>query len=119
MWNQSAFTEDSTHADKLIDSIFKKNYKPDLIVTGTDFQIKVWNELVSMPSGTSTSYKTLAVQLGGKNYTRAAASAIARNNISYLIPCHRVIRKSGNSNKYRWGKSVKRKLLEWEHEKTN
>ena len=119
LWNKSKFIEDSSGASKLVNFIFKENYKSDLIATGTDFQIRVWNELMNIPPGTSISYEALAKRLGGKNYTRATASAIARNNISYLIPCHRVIRKSGNINKYRWGIDIKSRLLEWENAKAN
>ncbi len=114
LWNRSEFAEDFNGADKLITSIFDKNHKPDLIVIGTDFQIKVWNELMNIPFGTTVSYEAAAIQVGGRNYTRPVASAISRNNISYLIPCHRVINKSGHINKYRWGTNVKSKLLEWE-----
>jgi len=114
LWNKSTFKEEPAAARKLVTAIFKEKHRPNLIVTGTDFQIKVWETLLQINSGITMSYESFAKQVGGTNYTRAAASAIARNNISYLIPCHRVIHKSGNVNKYRWGSEVKTKLLNWE-----
>ena len=117
LWQKSSFQEESAQAKKLITAIFKEENQPDLIVAGTDFQIKVWKALLKIKSGTTMSYESFAKQVGGINYTRAAASAIAKNNISYLIPCHRVIHKSGNINKYRWGSEIKTKLLNWELKK--
>jgi AraC family transcriptional regulator of adaptative response/methylated-DNA-[protein]-cysteine methyltransferase len=94
-----------------VNNVFSDN-DHDLIVSGTDFQIKVWNELLNIQSGNPISYESLASTLGGSN----CASAVARNNISYLIPCHRVIRKSGEINKYRWGAEYKKRLLTYEKE---
>lgn len=112
-WPNAQLTEHNAQANSVVKATFS-SANHDLIVSGTDFQIKVWNELLNIKAGDTCSYEGLATKLGGKNYTRASASAIARNNISYLIPCHRVIRKSGDINKYRWGAEYKKKLLEYE-----
>lgn len=101
-WPNAKLMENNAKAGSVINNAFSKA-NHNLIVSGTDFQIKVWTELLNIKAGETISYEMLAAQIGGKNYTRASASAIARNNISYLIPCHRVIRKSGDINQYRWG----------------
>ncbi len=113
-WPDSKLTENNTQSESLILKIFSSSSKHNLVVSGTDFQIRVWKELLNTKFGDKVSYEALASRIGGKNYTRASASAIARNNISYLIPCHRVIRKSGDINKYRWGTKYKKALLEYE-----
>ncbi len=84
----------------------------DLVVTGTDFQVAVWKTLLKLTAGEVKSYQQIAEIIGRPQATRAVASAIAKNPISYLIPCHRVIRKSGKFHKYRWGADRKKQLLE-------
>lgn len=110
------FKEDHKEAVKLISKIFDKEAKTQiqLLIKGTAFQEKIWHALTEIDFGKAICYEELAERIGSKNSTRAVASAVARNNISYLIPCHRVIRKSGEINKYRWGQEIKKKLLDWE-----
>lgn len=86
----------------------------DLHVRGTNFQIKVWEALLRIPSGITLSYEELARQIHAPSATRAVASAVAHNPVGWLIPCHRVIRKSGALGGYRWGESRKKILLAWE-----
>lgn len=90
----------------------------DLHVRGTNFQIKVWEALLRIPSGITVSYEDLARQIRAPRATRAVASAVAHNPIGWLIPCHRVIRKSGALGGYRWGENRKKILLAWEAAKT-
>ncbi|HKQ29883.1 MAG TPA: MGMT family protein, partial [Burkholderiales bacterium] len=85
-----------------------------VFLRGTNFQIKVWEALLRIPPGHVASYEDLAASIGVPSATRAVASAVARNTIGYLIPCHRVIRKSGVIGEYRWGAVRKRALLAWE-----
>lgn len=85
-----------------------------LLVKGTAFQLKVWQALLAIPSGAMISYQDLAVLVGHPTACRAVASAVAANPIGYLIPCHRVIRKSGEISQYRWGSSRKKAMLGWE-----
>lgn len=80
-----------------------------VLVKGTPFQIQVWQALLHIPRGYCWAYTDVATYLGKKTAVRAVASAIARNPIAYLIPCHRVIRQSGAINQYRWG--IERKAL--------
>jgi len=86
----------------------------DLYVRGTNFQIKVWEALLRLPRGAVATYEAVALAAGRPRAVRAAAGAIARNPVAWLIPCHRVIRKSGALGGYRWGEARKRALLAWE-----
>lgn len=97
----SAFAAKSDSAEKPI----------TLLLKGTEFQMKVWEALLTIPSGEVCSYQQLAESMGSPSSTRAVASAIARNNIAYLIPCHRVIRGTGEFSQYRWGAERKQAML--------
>ncbi len=85
-----------------------------LALCGTNFQLKVWEALLRIPPGRITSYHALAQALGLPRSARAVGGAVAANPISYLIPCHRVIRRSGVISNYEWGRSRKRVMLGWE-----
>ncbi len=86
-----------------------------LFLCGTQFQIKVWEALLTMPAGTLTTYGDLAQRIGyPKGAARAVGTANGANAISYLIPCHRVIRKSGVIGGYHWGPGRKLALIGWE-----
>jgi AraC family transcriptional regulator of adaptative response/methylated-DNA-[protein]-cysteine methyltransferase len=85
-----------------------------LFVRGTNFQVKVWEALLRVPEGSVVAYEELAAATGHPTATRAVASAVARNPVAYLIPCHRVIRKTGAFGEYRWGAPRKRAMLAWE-----
>jgi len=81
-----------------------------LYLKGTPFQLKVWQALLSIPEGGLRSYQQLADSIGAKSSVRAVASAIGKNNIAYLIPCHRVIKSTGAFNEYRWG-ALRKKVM--------
>jgi AraC family transcriptional regulator of adaptative response/methylated-DNA-[protein]-cysteine methyltransferase len=81
---------------------------------GTNFQIRVWEALLRIPPGAVTSYESLAHSLAAPRATRAVARAVAANPIAVLIPCHRVIRKTGAFGDYHWGATRKQALLAWE-----
>ncbi len=83
-------------------------------LSGTNFQVKVWRALLAIPTGALVSYGTIAQSVGEPRATRAVGTAIGRNSISYLIPCHRVIRSTGVSNNYRWGATRKKAIQAWE-----
>ena len=85
-----------------------------LVLKGTNFQIRVWEALMRIPPGRVTTYEALGAYLGKPNASRAVGSAVGRNSVSYLVPCHRVIHKSGLITGYRWGHVRKRALLGWE-----
>lgn len=85
-----------------------------LLVRGTNFQVRVWEALLRVAPGEVTTYAELAADVGRPAAARAVGSAVARNQIACLIPCHRVVRKVGGIGEYRWGAGRKRALLAWE-----
>ena len=85
-----------------------------LYLIGTPMQIKVWEALLSIPSGHVTTYSEIAGAIGSPRAVRAVGTAVGRNPISYLIPCHRALRKDGTLGGYHWGLPVKRAILAWE-----
>ncbi len=85
-----------------------------LYLIGAPFQIKVWEALLRIPSGQVTTYSQLAGAVGAPKAVRAVGTAVGRNPISLLIPCHRALRKSGGLGGYHWGLPVKRAILAWE-----
>ena len=87
------------------------------LVKGTPFQVRVWRALLRVPSGTLVTYGNLAEAIGQPMAARAVGSAVGKNNLAYLIPCHRVIRETGVIGDYRWGRSRKRAIVAWESSK--
>lgn len=85
-----------------------------LFMIGAPFQIKVWEALMRIPSGHVTTYSEIAEFIGHPKAVRAVGTAVGRNPISFLIPCHRALRKSGGLGGYHWGLPVKRSILAWE-----
>lgn len=85
-----------------------------LHLKGTDFQLKVWESLLKIPLGSVTTYRAIAERVGNENASRAVGSAIGKNPIAFLIPCHRVIQTSGNLGGYMWGLTRKSAILGWE-----
>jgi len=82
-----------------------------LLLSGSPLQIKVWEALLAIPSGHVTTYSDIARLIGNPKATRAVGTAVGRNPVSWLIPCHRALRKSGALGGYHWGLPVKRALL--------
>ncbi|NJR39967.1 MAG: methylated-DNA--[protein]-cysteine S-methyltransferase [Leptolyngbyaceae cyanobacterium CSU_1_4] len=83
-------------------------------VKGTNFQVQVWRALLTIPFGEMTTYQRLAEQMGRPTAARAVGNAVGKNSVGYLIPCHRVIRESGELGGYRWGVERKTAMLGWE-----
>lgn len=98
--------------------IFKKNpeslQKIKLHLYGTAFQLKVWEALLKIPLGLLTTYGNISKEIGQPNSSRAVGSAIGKNPIAFLIPCHRVIQKSGKIGGYMWGTKRKKTIIAWE-----
>lgn len=117
-WPYSKLTENSKATKAMVHNIFNASLSPcfnfTLYMKGTDFQIKVWRALINIPAGTTISYEQVAHLVGLPKGVRAVANAIGKNHIAYLIPCHRVISKSGDLHHYKWGKSIKKILLDSE-----
>ncbi|HEX9616238.1 MAG TPA: bifunctional helix-turn-helix domain-containing protein/methylated-DNA--[protein]-cysteine S-methyltransferase [Anaerolineales bacterium] len=85
-----------------------------LLLSGTNFQIKVWEALLRIPPGRVVSYEDIAIQIGMSGSARAVGNAVSSNPIPVIIPCHRVIRKAGDLGGYRWGIARKKAMLGWE-----
>jgi AraC family transcriptional regulator of adaptative response/methylated-DNA-[protein]-cysteine methyltransferase len=85
-----------------------------VVMIGTDFEIRVWQGLLSIPMGRMTTYGDLASRIGKPGAARAVGAAVGRNPISFVVPCHRVIGKSGALTGYHWGLTRKRAMLGWE-----
>ncbi|AHF61551.1 hypothetical protein P344_07045 [Spiroplasma mirum ATCC 29335] len=104
---------------QLLDDFFAK--KPlqltlnDFYLTCSEFQKKVWNELIKIKSGETITYSDLAQKINQPTATRAVASAVGKNPILLLIPCHRVIGKNNNLYKFRYGGEIKKQLLSFEN----
>lgn len=118
-WPGAMFYENSEPIEPLLNRIFNLDQVDDarpfnILVKGTNFQINVWKALLQIPSGNVVSYQDIAAYIGRPKAFRAVASAIAINPIAYLIPCHRVIAKSGKIHQYRWGSSRKKAIVGWE-----
>ncbi len=93
----------------------RQGFDIELHPSGTDFQRKVWQELMRIPYGTTISYTQLAQKTGNDKAVRAVANAVAANKLAVIIPCHRIIGKNGSLTGYKWGIERKKRLLE--HEK--
>jgi|SRR6056297_3023610 len=91
--------------------------KIKLHLKGTDFQLKVWEALLKIPTGELTSYGTIAHKIKSPKAFRAVGTAISKNPIAFLIPCHRVIQSSGEIGQYHWGSIRKTAIIGWEASK--
>src|SRR4029077_9778521 len=85
-----------------------------VIMIGTDFEVRVWEKLLHIPMGVAATYSGLAQEVGCPNGARAVGLAVGKNPISFVVPCHRVIGKSGDITGYHWGLTRKRAILGWE-----
>ncbi|KAG5892772.1 hypothetical protein JTB14_007987 [Gonioctena quinquepunctata] len=96
-----------------VQEIFDENAQGEvqILLKGSAFQIRIWLQLMNVKKGTTTTYEDIAKAIGHPKAVRAVSSAIARNHIAYLIPCHRVIGKNSSINKFRWGAERKKTML--------
>jgi AraC family transcriptional regulator of adaptative response/methylated-DNA-[protein]-cysteine methyltransferase len=112
-WEHASMREDYASTAQLVTRIFSDVEAASplkLHLRGTNFQIKVWEALLKIPGGALTTYEHIATQIGKPDALRAVGTAVGHNPIAYLIPCHRVIRKSGEYGNYRYG-SVRKKAI--------
>lgn len=114
-WGASKLVEDRNGqqalADRLFDPLATSGGPVALHIKGTNWQIKVWRALLAIPEGRVASYQSVARTVCTERAARAVGQAVAANHIAYLIPCHRVIRTSGDITGYRWGTTRKRAIL--------
>ena len=116
-WPKADFVEDPIQLTPWVETAFSADgmgHATPLFVIGAPFQIKVWEALMAIPSGHVVTYSQIADHIGHPKAVRAVGTAVGRNPISFLIPCHRALRKSGGLGGYHWGMPVKRVLLAWE-----
>jgi AraC family transcriptional regulator of adaptative response/methylated-DNA-[protein]-cysteine methyltransferase len=116
-WSNAKIVPDENQHLNIIKSMFTaaQNKNPlYLHIKGTNFQLRVWEALLKIPAGHYSRYQDIARMIDAPGAARAVGSAIGRNPISWLIPCHRVIRASGVVGHYRWGQTRKQSLLAWE-----
>jgi AraC family transcriptional regulator of adaptative response/methylated-DNA-[protein]-cysteine methyltransferase len=120
-WPSARLHRDDSMAARLSARIFStgRNGRAQaplrVLVRGTAFQVRVWQALLKVPSGTLVSYGNLAMAINQPAAARAVGSAVGQNSLAYLIPCHRVIRETGIIGDYRWGSVRKRALVAWEN----
>ncbi|WP_068084496.1 methylated-DNA--[protein]-cysteine S-methyltransferase [Polycladidibacter stylochi] len=118
-WPAAEFVEDQAATAPYVQRIFNHHQwraeEPlKLIFIGTDFEIRVWESLLKIPLGAATTYSDIAKNLGKPKASRAVGTAVGKNPISFVVPCHRVLGKSGNLCGYHWGLTRKRAILGWE-----
>ncbi len=112
-WPKAQFIQDEARLRPWIEGAIGGT-KTSLVLIGAPMQIKVWEALLQIPSGHVTSYSEIASAIGAPRAQRAVGTAVGRNPVSWLIPCHRALRKSGALGGYHWGLPVKRAMLAWE-----
>jgi len=115
-WPDASLTENNLEASNKLTEIFNEQEHKQLKVwlRGSPFQLRVWEALLSLPAGTHCTYGQLAAFSGNAGASRATGSAIGRNPVSWLIPCHRVINSLGALGGYRWGTNTKQAIIGYE-----
>lgn len=113
-WPKADFVADTAPLRPWVDAAFGGGGETALHLIGAPFQIKVWEALMRVPSGHVTTYSEIAGAVGHPAAVRAVGTAVGRNPISFLIPCHRALRRDGGLGGYHWGLPVKRAILAWE-----
>ncbi|MCB1517100.1 MAG: methylated-DNA--[protein]-cysteine S-methyltransferase [Hyphomicrobiaceae bacterium] len=123
-WPRASFSRNDADARQIGARIFDpKNWDPKrpvrLVLIGSDFEVKVWEKLIEIPMGTARTYGEIAGDLGKPSASRAVGTAVGRNPISFVVPCHRVVGSTGALTGYHWGVARKRAILGWEYGQTH
>ncbi|WP_305986590.1 bifunctional helix-turn-helix domain-containing protein/methylated-DNA--[protein]-cysteine S-methyltransferase [Roseibium sp. MMSF_3544] len=118
-WPSAKFVHDQdatfTYAQRVFDPEKWQEDQPlNVVMIGTDFEIRVWQTLLKIPMGQATTYSDVAAAIGKPKASRAVGTAVGRNPISFVVPCHRVLAKGGKIGGYHWGLTRKRAILGWE-----
>lgn len=118
-WPGATYMQDiegtRTYAQRIFDPARWNPAEPlRVVLIGTDFQIRVWEQLLEIPLGRLCTYSHLANRIGAPKASRAVGAAVGRNPVSFVVPCHRAIGKSGALTGYHWGLTRKRAMLGWE-----
>jgi AraC family transcriptional regulator, regulatory protein of adaptative response / methylated-DNA-[protein]-cysteine methyltransferase len=118
-WPEATYVENQQATASYAKRIFESGrWKPDqplrIVFIGSDFEIRVWETILRIPFGKASTYSDIACHIGKPKAARAVGSAVGKNPISFVVPCHRVLEKSGGLGGYHWGLTRKRAILGWE-----
>ena len=118
-WPHAEYQENETATRPFVDRIFNlQSWQSEqalrITLIGTDFEIRVWETLLTIPFGSMTTYSEVAQHIGKPRASRAVGTAVGKNPLSFVVPCHRVMGKSGSLCGYHWGLTRKRAILGWE-----
>ena len=118
-WPEATYVENQQATAAYAKRIFEsERWKPDqplkIVFIGSDFEIRVWETILRIPFGKASTYSDIASHIGKPKAARAVGAAVGKNPISFVVPCHRVLQKSGGLGGYHWGLTRKRAILGWE-----
>jgi AraC family transcriptional regulator of adaptative response/methylated-DNA-[protein]-cysteine methyltransferase len=118
-WPRAAYAENSAQTAQLAARVFNPDlWRPDrplrIVMIGTDFEVRVWETLLGIPMGKCSTYSDIANKIGKPKAPRAVGAAVGKNPMSFVVPCHRVLGRSGDITGYHWGLTRKRAMLGWE-----
>jgi AraC family transcriptional regulator of adaptative response/methylated-DNA-[protein]-cysteine methyltransferase len=118
-WPNATYIEDSDGTVDLAQRVFDtKMWRSDqplrVVLIGTDFEVRVWETLLKVPMGRAVSYSDIACKIQSPKASRAVGAAVGRNPVSFVVPCHRALGKSGALTGYHWGITRKQAMLGWE-----
>ena len=118
-WPRAQFREDrprtATFAHRIFDpKLWQRDRPLRVVMIGTDFEVRVWETLLKIPMGRATTYSDIAAKIHAPKAARAVGAAVGKNPVAFVVPCHRVIGKSGDLTGYHWGLTRKRAMLGWE-----
>jgi AraC family transcriptional regulator, regulatory protein of adaptative response / methylated-DNA-[protein]-cysteine methyltransferase len=118
-WPNAAYVEDRSITTPLAARIFDNRlWRADrplrIVMIGTDFEVRVWEALLGIPMGKCSTYSDIANKIGRPKAARAVGAAVGKNPLSFVVPCHRVLGRSGDITGYHWGLTRKRAMLGWE-----
>jgi AraC family transcriptional regulator of adaptative response/methylated-DNA-[protein]-cysteine methyltransferase len=118
-WPRARYVEDAAatarYARRIFDPAMWRPEQPlRVVLIGTDWEIRVWETLLTIPMGRATTYSDIAAKVRKPNAARAVGAAVGKNPVSFVVPCHRVLGKSGDITGYHWGLTRKRAILGWE-----
>jgi AraC family transcriptional regulator of adaptative response/methylated-DNA-[protein]-cysteine methyltransferase len=123
-WPKASFRQDqattAAYVSRAFDpALWQANQPLRIVLIGSDFEMQVWQALLKVPFGSATSYSGLADRIGRPKAARAVGAAVGRNPISFVVPCHRVMGKSGTLTGYHWGLIRKQAIIGWEAGRTS
>jgi AraC family transcriptional regulator of adaptative response/methylated-DNA-[protein]-cysteine methyltransferase len=118
-WPKARYVADAEQTAPLAQRVFdSKLWRPEqplrIVLIGTDFEVRVWETLLAIPMGRATTYSDIAAKVCTPKAARAVGAAVGKNPVCFVVPCHRVIGKSGDITGYHWGITRKRAMLGWE-----